>query len=187
MKKVKDSTLRKFLESGGYDIIESKNPPGWVNPKTGRVWWRLFSSLKEKTGLSRPTCMNIQRHFPTREDAENHLKIKPKIITIKDYSEGSWISKEDCKLLKEAYYNSEEARKKLRRAIEYAKRYILIDAVKYETAKHFIGEIKFDEYIKGEIRLSEQKQNILENQLEELERELYKLRSNLHFLNIKIK
>jgi hypothetical protein len=106
--KIRKKTLRQFLEKGGYDIIESKNPSGWVNPKTGKAWHRLFVELKEKTGLSKPTCMIIQRLYQTREDSETFLEVKPKIVSIKDYTEGVWISKRDIELVMEAYLQSQK-------------------------------------------------------------------------------
>ncbi|MDH5795767.1 MAG: hypothetical protein OEZ24_06630 [Candidatus Bathyarchaeota archaeon] len=187
-KLVKKSTLRKFLEKGGYDVIEARDPRGWINPETGKAWWGIFKSLKEKTGLSKPTCMTVQRSFPTRKDAEDYLQIKPKIITIKDYTEGFWISKEDGQLLREAYHKSEEAEKLLRRVEKSVDRYILIDVVTFRTAKALVDpDLKFTEYVRKQIELSEKRESTLKNMLGDLERDLHGLWLNLHFLNGRIK
>lgn len=185
---VRKSTLRKFLEKGGYDVIEARDPPGWVNPKTGKVWWGLFKSLKEKTGLSKPTCMTIQRSFATRKDAEDFFQIRPKMTTIKDYTEVSWITKENRRTLKEAYYRSEEAKKTLRRLRKLAERYILVDVVTFRTTKALVDpDLKFPEYVRDQIKLSEERENRLQKVLRELEGQLHGLWLDLHFLKNEIK
>jgi len=188
IKKVKKKTLRTFLEKGGYDIIEGNNPSGWVNPKTGKVWYRLFSELKEKTGLSKPTCMVIQRSLPTRNDAESFLEVKPKIVTIKDYTEGVWISNKDLESLREACSKVEEAERLVKRIQEFTERCILIDTMAYRMQQTFVKpDLKFDEFLKGQLELSEKRENTLKNQLNDLGIEMHKLWLDLRLLSNSVK
>ena len=188
IKKVRKKTIKTFLEKGGYDIIEGNNPSGWVNPKTGEVWYRLFSELKEKTGLSKPTCMVIQHSLPTRNDAESFLGVKPKIVTIKDYTEGVWISNKDLEFLKEAYSKVGEAERLVKRIQEFTERCILIDTMAYRMQQTFVKpDLKFDEFLKGQLELSEKRENTLKNQLNDLGIEMHKLWLDLRLLSNSVK
>ena len=187
-KKMKMKTIKLFLEKGGYDIIENQNPSGWVNPKTGKVWYRLFTELKEKTGLCKPTCMAIQRFYPTRKDAETILDVKPKIVSIKDYTEGVWISKRDIESVMEAYLQSEKIEKLAKRIDIILERYIVIDTMAYRMRKAFrepdLTVEKFlTEEFNRQLESSGKRVTDLESLLTELSGQLHGLWVDLHLLN----
>lgn len=60
---VKKSTLRVFLEKGGYDIVENYDPPTWLDPRTGRTRHGINIELSRLTGLSKHPLISIENPF----------------------------------------------------------------------------------------------------------------------------
>jgi hypothetical protein len=167
--------LARFIDRGGYAFLESIGDGKTAEEKQLNGWKKhgTFSSLQNKTKLSRPTLYRIAAWFPTIKSAG-----KP---------EGIWIKKEDYALLKVAYSGLVDVEKLLETVEEYFKRSLCIDLMEMRMRRQILGESieSFQLALKQQVEANEKKQTIMEKTLNEaLQKLQLTLRDLYHLITI---
>lgn len=147
---VSSRTLRRFIDSGGYALLESFGSGKTSDEKQMSGWERYgaIRELQKRTKTARPTLYKIKSAFPTAKSA--------------GVPEGVVLRREDYESLRNACNRLEEAEGTLKWVKERLGRCFLVDATSIRSRQELLGE-SLEEAFKMELRKEEGKEGELEN------------------------
>jgi len=147
--RVSSRTLRRFINSGGYALLESIGS-GETREEKQLSGWELHGTIRElqkRTKIARPTLYRIKAAYPTAKSAG----VRGGII----------LGEEDYKSLRSACDRLVEAERTLKGVKEQLEHCFLVDAAAIRSRREILGE-SIEDAFKMEFR-NERRQRELED------------------------